>query len=277
MQRQISKPKRDDETVIVELRELSEAEHGAILCYPGTDFASFPDRISQLKALGVEHLILEGDSKVGKYGIVGRGCVSTVVKAKMKAEKSVVALKIRRADANRPDMSHDFQLQKYANSFGVGPKAIDFSRDFFAMEFIDSTKLGKWFQFLKTRSSKKFMRSLIRNTLEQCLELDLRGLDHGELSNPTKHVLIRNGVTPAKTTIIDFESASRQRKVSNLTSVAQFFILGGWQSEKVRKILGLGEGKEFVKARSELLSKLRSYKNEPSRDSFEDLLSRMNC
>jgi len=276
MQRQISKSDPESNgKIIVELHELSETEHGAILCYPGTDLASFPDRISQLKTLGVEYLILEGDSKVGKYGIVGRGCVSTVVKAKMKTEKNIVALKIRRADANRPDMSHDFELQKYANSFDVGPEAIHASKDFFAMEYIDSIKLGKWFQSLKTRSSKKFMRSLIRNTLEQCVELDLHGLDHGELSNPTKHVLIRKGVVPARTTIIDFESASRQRKVSNLTSVAQFFILGGWQSGKVRKILGLGEGKQFVKTKPALLSKLRSYKNEPSKDSFEDLLSMM--
>jgi len=263
--------------VIVEPSELTEAEHGALLCYPGSDLGSFSDRISQLKTLGVEHLILEGESKIGSYGIIGRGCVSTVVKAKLNNEKGVVALKIRRVDANRPDMRHDFELQEFANSFGVGPRVIDFSKDLFAMEYVDSIKLGKWFQSLKARSSKKFMRRLIRDTLEQCLELDLHGLDHGELSNPTKHVLIRNGFNPARTTIIDFESASRQRKVSNLTSVAQFFILGGWQSEKVRKILGLDAGKDFAKTRSIFLSKLRSYKLEPSKNSLEDLLSLMNC
>jgi len=217
---------------------------------------------------------MEGDSKVGKFGIVGRGCVSTVVKARLSSERRVVALKIRRVDANRPDMSHDFELQTFANSFGVGPRAITASKDLFAMEFVHSTKLGKWFQSLKTRSSKKFVRALIRNTLEQCFLLDIKGLDHGELSNPSKHVLIRNGSRAVKTTIIDYESASQNRRVANLTSVAQFFILGSSQSSKVRKILGI---ESATIEKDELIRKLREYKNAPSRNTFEALMSRMNC
>ena len=159
---------------------------GEVLCYPGTDLSSFESRVKQLKELEVEYLILEGDSKVGKYGIVGRGCVSTVVKAKIKSEREIVALKIRRVDANRSDMSRDFELQKYANSFGVGPRAISASKDLFSMEFIDSTRLGKWFQALKTRTSKKYTRALIRNVLTQCCLLDINGLDHGEAQQSYK-------------------------------------------------------------------------------------------
>lgn len=221
-------------------------------------------------------MILEGQSKVGRFGIVGRGCVSTVVKAEIHSEKEIVALKIRRTDANRPDMKHDFELQKFANSFGVGPRAMSSTRDLFVMEYVDSTKLGKWFQALKTRSSKKYLRAIIRGTLEQCYELDIHELDHGELSNPTKHVLIRNQVTPAKTVIIDYESASMNRKVSNLTSVAQFFLFGSWQSEKIRKILGFEE-RSFNRQKAKLLSLLRSYKQGPSGDNFDRVLSAMKC
>jgi len=262
------------EKVVVTPRDLNRKEHGAVLCYPGTDLSTFRSRVAQLKSLGVDSLILEGDSKVGKYGIVGRGCVSTVVKAKLDTEKRPVALKIRRADANRPDMGRDYELQKYANSFGVGPRAIAASPDFFAMEYIPSIKVGKWFQELKTRSSKKFLRNLIRNTLEQCYLLDIHGLDHGELSNPSKHVLIRKSSPLAKTTIIDYESASRDRRVSNLTSVAQFFVMGGGQSGKVRKILGMEISE---RAREELIANLRMYKSSPNRESFEDLLGLLNC
>ena len=262
------------EKVILAPGELDRREHGEILCYPGTDLSSFRSRVSQLKALGVESLILEGDSKVGKFGIVGRGCVSTVVKARLNTESRVIALKIRRADANRPDMSHDFELQKFANSFGVGPRAIAASKDFFAMEYINSIKLGKWFQSLKTRSSKKFLRKLVRNTLEQCYRLDINGLDHGELSNPSKHVLIRKASRSVKTAIIDYESASRNRRVANFTSVAQFFFLGSWQSAKVRKVLGIENG-ELIK--QDLIGKLREYKGSPSEEAFEDLMSLMKC
>ena len=265
-------PVRDEARVVLSPKDLTKKDHGAVLCYPGTDLSGFRKRVSQLKSLGVEELILEGSSKVGRFGIVGRGCVSTVVKARLRSEKEIVALKIRRADANRPAMDRDFEFQQYANSFGVGPRAIVCSNDFFAMEYVDSVKLGKWFQSLKTRTSKKLVRSLIRDTLEQCYALDINELDHGELSNPTKHVLIRNKVEGFKTAIIDYESASRNRKMSNLTSVAQFFFLGGWQSVKVRKILGVGEDSSQL-FKQEFVSTLREYKHEPDRQGFEELMS----
>jgi putative serine/threonine protein kinase len=269
---ELRKARQDYQSVIVKPRELRKKKHGAVLCYPGTDLSSFESRVKQLRELGAEHLILEGDSKVGKYGIVGKGCVSTVVKAKLKSEQEIIALKIRRVDANRIDMSRDFELQKFANSFGVGPRAISASKDLFAMEFIESTRLGKWFQALKTRTSKKYTRALIRDVLTQCCLLDVNGLDHGELSNPTKHVLIWNSEKP-KTSVIDYESASRNRKISNVTAVAQFFFLGGWQSEKIRKILGMERG--FSKEK--YIAQLRRYKADPAMGSLEELLSFVNC
>ncbi|MGA2876530.1 MAG: hypothetical protein ABSE82_13450 [Nitrososphaerales archaeon] len=251
--------------------ELRKKEHGALLCYPGTNLESFESRVDQLHELGVRKLVLEGSSKVGKYGIVGRGSVSTVVKAKLKSQEDLVALKIRRVDANRVDMKRDFELQQFANSFGVGPRAISHSKDLFAMEYIDAVRLGRWFEHLKTSTSKKYTRSLIRNALEQCYLLDSNGLDHGELSNPTKHLLIRNIESP-ESVIIDYESASRDRRVANLPAVAQFFILGGWQSEKIRKIVGISR---FSKKR--FISLLREYKQEPSKDSLEKILSFVGC
>lgn len=262
-----------DQKVTVTPSRLRKRDHGAIICYPGTDITSFDSRVGQMKKLGVEELILEGSSKIGKYGIIGRGCVSTVVKARLKSEEGVVALKIRRVDANRADMMRDFDLQKYANSFGVGPHAISASRDLFAMEYMDSVRLGRWFQALKTRTSKRYTRALIRDVLEQCLLLDINGLDHGELSNPTKHVLILNNATDKpKNAIIDYESASKERRVSNLTSVSQFFFLGGWQSVKIQKILGLSDPKsKFTK--NKVISLLRVYKEKPGREAFENFAS----
>lgn len=251
--------------------ELSTKEHGSVICYPGTDLASFGSRLDQLKEIGVTRLIFEGESKVGKFGIVGRGCVSTVVRARLKNQKHDVALKIRRVDANRKDMKRDYDLQTFANSFGVGPKAIAHTKDLFVMEYIDSVKLGKWFQKLRTRTSKKYARALIRSALEQCYRLDSNGLDHGELSNPTKHVLIRNSPVP-ETVVIDYESASRERRTSNLTAVASFFFLGGWQSEKVKKILGL---QRFPRKR--LIEVLKNYKSSPSEDGLSKVLGLVGC
>ena len=261
--------KTQTEAIRVKVSKLNPKEHGSILCYPGTDMSSFASRLEQLKKLNVKELVLEGSSKVGKFGVVGKGCVSLVLKAEIKGVQDLAAIKIRRVDANRPTMEKDFELQKFANSFGVGPKAISASEDLFIMEHVDSIKLGKWFQNLKTRSSKKYLRKIIRDCLNQCYLLDIHKLDHGELSNPSKHILIRRN--EPRTVIIDFESASTSRRVSNLTSVAQFFFLGGWQSNKVRKILNLPEERE------EIVRLLRSYKEEPGPETFENFMKYVGC
>lgn len=259
------------EKTVLSPSQLSKKEHGSVICYPGTNLDSFESRLNQLEKIGVSKLIFEGESKVGRFGIIGRGCVSTVVKARLKSRKELVALKIRRVDANRPDMKRDYDLQTLANSFGVGPRAFVFSNDLFAMEYIDAVKLGRWFQKLRTRTSKRYTRALIRNALEQCYRLDANGLDHGELSNPTKHLLIRNQANP-QIVIIDYESASTERRVSNLTAVASFFFLGGWQSEKIKKILGFDKlpRKRFIEI-------LKRYKSAPSEENLSQVLSLVRC
>lgn len=247
--------------------ELSKEEHGDIICYPGTNRSTFDSRLEQLEEIGTRELIFDGSSKIGEYGIIGRGCVSIVVKARLESRSELVALKIRRTDANRADMKRDFELQSFANSFGVGPKAISSTADLFAMEYIDSVRMGIWFRSLRARSPKKYTRTLIRSSLEQCYLLDSNGLDHGELSNPTKHILIRK-VSRPDPVIIDYESASRNRKVSNLTSVVQFFFMSSPQSRKVRKILGFEKFSE-----KKFIAVLREYKSNPNKESLEKVFT----
>ncbi len=256
----------------VPVSELSKKEHGALLCYPGVELKSFDSRVKQLKKLGVSELILEGSSKIGKFGIAGKGCVSVVVRARLETEKEPVALKIRRTDANRSDMKRDHELQRIANSVGVGPRSIGVTKDLFAMEYVNGQKLGSWTQTLNSHTSKRFTRGLIRSVLKQCYQLDSTGLDHGELSNPTKHVLVSGDFRKPQAAIIDYESASVERRVSNLTAVAQFFLLGGWQSEKIRKIIGLDDH-----SKKELITLLRIYKEDPSEESVEELLDYVEC
>lgn len=263
---------KESEPLVVRTTELNKKDHGSLLCYPGADLSSFEGRVKQLKKIGVSELILEGSSKIGRFGIVGKGCVSVVVRATLETEKEPSALKIRRADANRVDMKRDHEFQLVANSVGVGPRAISVTKDLFAMEYVEAVKLGTWTQSLNLRTSKRFTRSLIRNVLEQCFRLDSSGLDHGELSNPTKHVLVGINPRSPKTTIIDYESASTSRRVSNLTAVAQFFLLGGWQSERIRKIIGISGI-----STPELIRLLRKYKESSTRESFEALLDYIGC
>lgn len=262
-----------DPNPVVKVSELRKTVHGPVLCYPGNELSTFYDRVSQLRELGISNLIFEGSSKVGRFGIVGKGCVSIVVKAKMKSNDTTLALKIRRTDADRPSMSRDYELQNLANSFGVGPRALSATPDLFLMEYIDSLKIGNWFRSLKTRAPKKYVKRLLRNCLDQCFVLDSNHLDHGELSNPSKHILIKmNGSQmSSEGVIIDFESASVERKPANLTAASQFFFFGNYQSKKMRKIL------EVRATNKKIISALHEYKERPTLSSFENFMSLVNC
>ncbi|MDR0318410.1 MAG: serine/threonine protein kinase, partial [Nitrososphaerota archaeon] len=90
------------------------------------------------------------------------------------------------------------------------------------------------------------------------------GLDHGELSKAPRHLIVDN--KSGKSFIVDFETASIQRRVANVTSVCQHLFVGNniiprliWET--------LGE-----KNREHIISTLRNYKKEKSRENFEALL-----
>jgi putative serine/threonine protein kinase len=260
----------------VSVSELSPEVHGSVLCYPGKVLESFEHRKKQLEGLGVREIIFEGQSKIGNLGVVGKGCVSIVVKAVVDNRQGPVALKIRRVDGNRPNMFHDYEMQRLANSVGVGPKAIAVSDDFFAMEYIAAARIGMWIESLNSKSSKKETRSLVRQILLGCFKLDEIGVDHGELSNPSKHILI-----PPKSkepVIIDYESASLNRKPANLTSVAQFLFLGSWKGERILKlVLPRDLGNADSDLRQELLRLLRDYKKSPNQSSLHGILKFVHC
>ena len=72
-------------------------------------------------------------------------------------------------------------------------------------------QLIKWLTEVLTK-----LKKTVKKVLEDCYRLDQLGLDHGELSNISKHVIVGK-----KTTLIDFESSSTNRRVSNVTSACQ--------------------------------------------------------
>ena len=106
------------------------------------------------------------------------------------------------------------------------------------------------------------MRELAHALLNQCRKLDLIGLDHGQLSNLRKHVIV-DGDTPF---IIDFESASQKRTVKNVTTAAQFLFVGSRVAPRIRRILS-------VKSSDEILEALRRYKGDMSDENYVRLLA----
>ncbi len=102
---------------------------------------------------------------------------------------------------------------------------------------------------------------VLKNILEQCYRLDETGLDHGELSNAPKHIIVDVEDVPH---LIDFETASINRRVSNVTSVCQYLFLGSKIADKVKEKRGKVDEKELVNV-------LRTYKRERTRKNFEKI------
>jgi putative serine/threonine protein kinase len=189
--------------------------------------------------------------------ILGKGCVGLVVKA-IHSQKGLCALKIRRIDADRADMSREASFHSTANTLAVGPKLHDYSRNFMLMDLIEGEKIGSW---ASKRVSVRRARIIAKSILFQCHKLDAAGLDHGELSRISNHVLISGD----SAIIVDFESASTSRKVSNVTSATQALFLYGKIAGKIIAAIGKPD-------REEVLTALRRYKRDISMDNLEAVL-----
>jgi putative serine/threonine protein kinase len=214
--------------------------------------------LKELEELGVSAIEFSGEKQVLNLHILGKGCVGLVVKA-YQVSGEAVALKIRRVDADRSMMRHEAEMLRVANSINVGPKLLGVSKNFLVMQFVEGDLLPKW---LENCRSRKRVKNVLREVLEQCWRLDEAGLDHGELSHAPKHIIVDMVDRPF---IVDFETASLNRKPSNVTSVTQFLFISGMVAEKVRQKIG-------EKDKNAIIEALRRYKAEGSRRSFEEIL-----
>lgn len=231
----------------------------SIIGYPKASKKQIEQRISQMKKLGINSVSFEGDSKLGKLQVLGKGYVGIVILAKV--GKKLVAVKIRRTDSQRKEMKSEAKLLAIANSTNVGPRLIASSKNFLVMEYLSGKKIELWLKELKGKGKAGKIKSVIRKTLEDCFYLDQIGLDHGELSSIGKHIII----SKSKTTIIDFESSSTKRKVSNVTAATQGIFIGSGISKMIKKFYKIPPKDKMIQA-------LRQYKHDPSRENFDKIL-----
>ena len=236
----------------------SNESYSKILGYPNPSKRQIISRIKELKKLGISKISFEGPTQIGNLRILGKGYVGVVVLAKLRTKS--VALKIRRLDSQRNEMKREAQLLMLANKVGVGPEFISGSKNFIIMEYLGGKKIGDWILDVKGKGSVRKIKSTIRTVLEDCHNLDKEGLDHGELSNISKHVIVGT-----KTTLIDFESSSVRRRVSNVTSATQGIFIGSGISKKINHFYK-------IPTKSKIISALRRYKKDKNRKNFDELL-----
>lgn len=237
---------------------LKEEPYASILCYPRVSNAELQNRLGELREHGVKALEFAGDASAFNVPVLGKGFVGIVVIAHLDAQRA--ALKIRRVDADRLGLQHEAQMLAKANSVQVGPRLISVSKNFLLTQFIDGDLLLNW---LGAHMEKARVRGVLNDVLEQCWRLDSIGLDHGELSKAPKHIIIDKQQKPW---IVDFETASVNRKPANVTSACQFlFASYGAVAKAVAEVLGERNREEVIKA-------LRIYKNSRMRENFNHVV-----
>ncbi len=247
---------------VVSLKVLRERKHCKVLCYPRCEQEELEKRLKELERLGVQALEFTGKKSVFDVPVLGKGCVGVVVVAYTRFGRA--ALKIRRVDADRKGMFHEGEMLKKANAIDVGPKLLEISENFLLMELVEGTHFPEWIESLGEREVQSRVRLVLKDILEQCYRLDEAGLDHGELSNAPKHIIVD---ADDRSYLVDFETASINRRVSNVTSVCQYLFLGSQIAEKVKDKLGKVDEKQ-------LIQKLRTYKREQTRENFVKILEK---
>ena len=244
----------------IPIKKFYKEPYSKILGYPKASKAQLKSRINELEKLEIKSISLTGPTTIGKLAILGKGYVGVVVIGKKRTKE--VAIKIRRLDAPRSEMKSEAKLLKIVNSVNVGPKLFDVSKNFLVMELLDGEKIGDWVNNLSGRGSVNRLKTNLRSVLEDCYRLDQIGFDHGELSSISKHVII----SKSKATLIDFESSSISRRTSNVTSITQAVFIGSGITKKIYRMYKVPSKEKIIKF-------LRKYKEEKSRESFDELLT----
>lgn len=244
---------------VVSLKEL-ETKHCKVLCYPRCEREELEERVKELERLGVQALEFRGNNSVFGVPVLGKGCVGVVVVAYTVLGRA--ALKIRRVDTDREGMFHEGEMLRKANLVDVGPKLVEVSENFLLMALVEGKHFPEWLESVDETDDCIRVRLVLKDVLEQCRRLDEVGLDHGELSNAYKHIIVDSDDVPH---LIDFETASVNRKASNVTAVSQYLFLGSQIADKTKRFLGKVDDKRLIEV-------LRGYKQKQTKENFEKIL-----
>ena len=246
--------------------ELREAPYSGLVAYPGRAGSgrAVEARLAEMAELGITGVSFEGPTRIGGVRLLGRGHAGIVVLAARGRGRAAVALKMRRTDSPRASMAGEARLLAAANGAGAGPRLVGHTRNLLAMEHLDGETMERWIGGGGVGAAEA--KAAARAVLEDCYRLDRLGLDHGELSNIARHVVVVEGKGDGGgARIVDFESSSTSRRASNVTAAAQGMFIGSAVAKGMARAYRLPR-------RDDIIGALREYKRNRGRDSFEGLL-----
>ncbi len=238
-----------------------------LLVYPSRDVELAISRLEALQSIGVDRIILWGDTEVYGVKILGKGGSSLVLLVSYRGEPTVA--KILRTDVGDKDLSKEARILRYIvekiGEYKVSPRLVESLDWLILMEYIVGFKMGEFLSSQLYLLDRDELLRFLRLLFTKAYLLDSIGVDHGELSRPQDHVIIRSD--DYDPVFIDFEYASMTRKPHNFTSVAQAVLVRSPASDYILDLLGMD--------RAGVISLLRKYSLGMSRHDFEDLLGKL--
>ena len=238
----------------------------SIVCYPLAYSINCSARIEELRRMGIEEIVSFGKLIINDMNVVGKGHAAIVILAKHR-DLGIVALKIRRMDSKRSSILHEGKLLEIASKAGIAPQVYAYTDNVIVREYIDGPTFRDFiYDNLKnTEMIKKATISLIR----ACYRLDCIGIELEEISIPLTQVIVECS-NPEKIFIVDFESARRSEKPSNVTSVLGFVIGRSVFGKPFRMLIGLDNGK--VARLRELSKEYKRVSLDKKRDIVEEII-----
>lgn len=152
--------------------------------------------------------------------LYAKGKRGVIFKADCHGRDVVIKIPLSSSDANSTALLEARYLEK-VNQLGIGPLLYDFSDDYVVMEFVDGVLIG---DFLKSDSLKtENLIHVLLSIFDQLVSLDRYSINKFELTNPYKHIIIKNNFDPV---LIDFERARHTIRPKNVTQFAEY-LTGG--------------------------------------------------
>jgi putative serine/threonine protein kinase len=164
------------------------------LCYPSSSEDCVRGRLEELRTLGVVEVL----------NLLGKGHAAVVLEARL-SNGTPVAVKVLRVDSKRTDLTAECRVAELA--YPVSPKVYSCSEEFIVMELV------RGYPAVEVLASEGFRYPYVVKVLAAGRWLDVRGVDHRELSRAHKHVVIdRTGAVR----ILDYESAAVVERPCNI-------------------------------------------------------------
>lgn len=230
----------------------------SLFSYPASDSTLQHQRLDQLKQLGVECLLAEGDMLYAGHPVLGVGYCGVVIAGQW--QQRAVAIKVRRHSCRQEDLAEEARLLNRVNGLGIGPQLLAHRGDIIVMERLTGQCFATWLKQLKADDAQ-LLQTMLAKLLWQGFTLDQAGIDHGALRCVSEHVFIDG----ERLTIIDFSHSSDCRHPNNVTSLVSGLLWGTQLAETIQSLLTVPE-------RDQLVPQLRQYKQQPNRGQFQQLL-----